>query len=167
MKKIFLLLLIGFGFSSCEKDDICDETTPTTPRLVLQFYDVTNPTTVKNVNNLKVIAPGFTDGITYNGLSKVLLPLRVNQDTTTYNFIQNGADNDATNDNTDVVTINYTRENVFVSRACGYKTVFTLNSPGGFVRTDNPAPDTLWMQNTVQSNNNINSENEIHVKVYF
>ena len=52
MKKIYLLFLIAITFSSCEKDDICDANTPTTPRLIIDFYDATNPTALKNVINL-------------------------------------------------------------------------------------------------------------------
>ena len=59
MKQLFLLLLLSVFFSSCEKDDICDTNTPTTPKIVIEFYDVANPTTLKNVTNLGVIAPGF------------------------------------------------------------------------------------------------------------
>mgnify|MGYP006353373257 FL=1 len=42
-KTILLLLAVAFTFSSCEKDDICDANTPTTPRLVIGFYDFLNP----------------------------------------------------------------------------------------------------------------------------
>ena len=36
MKKIILLLfVIALSFSGCEKDDICDADTVTTPRLVI------------------------------------------------------------------------------------------------------------------------------------
>jgi len=49
MKKIFLLLFV-FSLLGCEKDDICESTTPTTPRLVIEFYDFNASTaTLKNV----------------------------------------------------------------------------------------------------------------------
>lgn len=38
MKKIlYFLLVFTFGLSSCEKDDICDANTPTTPRMLISF----------------------------------------------------------------------------------------------------------------------------------
>ena len=52
MKKIVLLLLLTITFSGCEKDDVC--TDETTPRLILEFYDISNPSNFKNVLNLKV-----------------------------------------------------------------------------------------------------------------
>jgi hypothetical protein len=167
MKKILLLVLFIVGATSCEKDDICDATTPTTPRLIIQFYDISNPTTLKPVNNLRIIAPGFTTGFSFTGVSKIQIPLKTTENTTTFSFIQNGGDTNTTNYNTDAIQINYTRENVFVSRACGYKTVFTLNNSNGFVRTDSNSPDGLWIQNFDIITTNIATENEIHVKIYF
>ena len=167
MKKILILLLFIVGATSCEKDDICDANTPTTPRLIIQFYDISNPTTLKSVNNLKIIAPVFSTGFYFTGVSKIKVPLKTTENISTFNFIQNGADTNTTNDNTDVIQINYTRENVFVSRACGYKTVFTLNNINGFVRTDSTSPDGLWIQNFDIITTNIATENEIHVKIYF
>ncbi|MFN7674395.1 DUF6452 family protein, partial [Flavobacterium sp.] len=62
---------------------------------------------------------------------------------------------------------NYTRQNVYVSRACGYKTIFILNSPNGLIQTDTATPDLLWMQNINIQTTNINTENEVHIKVFF
>jgi len=42
-----LALLLAVSFWNCEKDDICAETTPTTPKLVIEFYDNANPTVLK------------------------------------------------------------------------------------------------------------------------
>ena len=82
MKKIILLVLImAFSFSSCEKDDICDANTITTPRLVIKFYDVNNASVAKNVTNLTIIGEGKTTGISFNGStlingSTVSIPLQ-------------------------------------------------------------------------------------------
>ena len=66
MKKTFLHLLILIAFSSCEKDDICDANTVTTPRLIIDFYDNltfgTIPTT-KAVTNLGISSVGFSNVI--------------------------------------------------------------------------------------------------------
>ena len=167
MKKITLLLFLLIIFSGCEKDDICDAATSTTPRLIVQFYDISNPTVLKSVTNLKIIAPGFTTGIPFSGVSKIEIPLKTTEDSTTFNFIQNGNDTNTTNDNTDVIQINYSRNTIFVSRACGYKTVFTLNNPNGFTRTDAASLDGIWIQNVNIITTNIATENEIHVKLYF
>lgn len=62
MKKriLVVVVLLSVFFSGCEKDDICDAATITTPRLVLTFYDINNPSVVKNVSQLKVVGEGMT-----------------------------------------------------------------------------------------------------------
>ncbi|WDF61222.1 DUF6452 family protein [Flavobacterium sp. KACC 22758] len=182
MKKIIsLLLLFTFGLSSCEKDDICDANTPTTPRLVITFYDNAAPTTLKTVTNLKVVGEGKedTDAIIFNetgtsvtkyltNANTISIPLKTDAKTTTYKFIYNAT---SAAPNIDVLTFNYETQSVYVSRACGFKTTFTLNprdntANSGLIRTD-PAGDGLWMLNINVVNSNIELENETHVKVYF
>ncbi len=159
-----LLLLLSVCFSSCEKDDICDTNTPTTPKVVIEFYDVANPTTLKNVTNLGVIAPGFTNGFGFTAVSKIKVPLKTFQDTSILHFIQNGSIDPTTDDNLDEITFNYTRKTVFVSRACGYKTLFKLNTTNPITVT----PDSNnWIQNVIVSQPNIENEDETHIKIYF
>jgi hypothetical protein len=164
MKKLFFLLLISFFFSGCEKDDICDAATPTTPKVVIEFYNAAAPTTLKNVTNLGVFNTDFTIGFGFTGVSKVKIPLKTFQDNAVYNFIQNGSAEPTSDDNTDEVVFNYTRRTVYVSRACGYKTLYTLD-------TTNPVTVTTdannWIQNVIVSQPNIENENETHVKIYF
>lgn len=155
------------SFSSCEKDDICAEDTITTPRLVIEFYDATDTATLKNVTNLGIIAPGFTNGYAFNSVSQITIPLRTDQDITTLQFIENGSDDDNTNDNIDEITFNYTRQDIYISRACGYKTNFTLDDTNGVVVTTD---SDNWISTTVSPSiqqPNINNEDEIHVKIYF
>lgn len=164
MKQFFLLIVLGIFFSSCEKDDICDANTATTPKVVIEFYDVANPTTLKNVTNLGVIAPGFTNGFEFTATSKIKVPLKTFQDTSILYFIQNGSLDPSTDDNLDEITFNYIRKTVFVSRACGYKTLFTLNTTNPITVT----PDSNnWIQNVIVSQPNIENEDETHIKIYF
>jgi len=164
MKKIVLLLLLTITFSSCEKDDIC--TDETTPRLVLEFYDISNPSNLKNVLNLKVTGEGQTELGTYNGVNKVELPLDITNDITKYSLILNSASSNGANE--DFLQFNYTRQNVFVSRACGYKTIFELNAtPNGVIKTDSTTPDGFWIQDINIVTTNIETENETHIKIYF
>ena len=161
-------MVVVFSFSGCEKDDICDANTSTTPRLVIDFYDVNVTTpTLKTVTNLGIVAPGFSTGISYNGVSRVYVPLKTTEDSTTMYFIQNGSDGDTTNDNTDILTFNYTRNNIFVSRACGFKTLFNLNTTNPILQTEPATPDGAWIQNIVILKPNLETENEVHVQIYF
>ncbi|TDD94120.1 DUF6452 family protein [Flavobacterium cellulosilyticum] len=177
MKKIITLILIAmFSISSCEKDDICDANTPTTPRLIIEFYDINNSTILKNVTNLKVIGKGKTEGIIFNTSTtdskyltngtKISIPLKTDMDSATYQFILNSGNANASLIDTDEVTFNYTRKDIFVSRACGFKTVFSLNLTNPYTQTAVPATKPKWMYISVDKSN-IENENETHIKVYF
>lgn len=177
MKKIVaLLLIVLFASSSCEKDDICDANTPTTPRLVIEFYALNNASALKNVTNLKVIGEGMTEGIIFNTATdnskyltngtRISIPLKTDSKSTTYSFILNYGNSNTAIIDTDKVTFNYTTKDVYVSRACGYKTVFTFDPDNKFVQTAEPAAKQKWMTISVEKNN-IDNENETHVKVFF
>lgn len=173
MKKIFLVLLVAFSFSSCEKDDICDAATSTTPRLVIEFYDnlIATPT-LKSLTKLKAVATGMDEGIVFNSAltdssrylsnsSKVYLPLDPSANTTTYTLTNNFG---AATANADVLTFDYTKNEVYVSRACGYKYLFNLTN----TNTDILTPDTdNWIKNIIIIKPNLETENEVHIKIYF
>jgi hypothetical protein len=165
MKKIFTILLLALSLSSCEKDDICDETVSTTPRVVIEFYDAINQNTPKNITNLKIVASGFTTALSgTTGVNKIKLPLQTDLDATTWQFIANGLDTDATNDNEDVLNFTYSRETIYISRACGYKVVFDLNN----TNTNLVAIDgNNWIDHISIIQTTINNEDETHIKIYF
>lgn len=168
MKKIVVLAFVLVILFGCEKDDICDANTPTTPRLVIEFYDnLTAVPTLKKVTNLGIISPGNATGLGFNDVSKIYVPLKIDGVSTVFNFIQNGLTTVATDDNTDVVTFNYSTKTIYVSRACGYKTNFSLNTTNGIVRADGASNDGFWIQNIQIVKSEIENENDIHVKIFF
>ncbi|WP_264564947.1 DUF6452 family protein [Flavobacterium sp. N3904] len=179
MKKIIaLILILGFASSSCEPDDICDPTTPTTPRMLIQFYDISNPSVQKNVTNLKVIGEGMTEGVVLNptGIdaakyvtngNNILLPLKTDADIVKYKFILNYGNKNPVLVNEDNLEFNYTRENIYVSRACGYKTVFNLAPNNPFALTDSTIPDGFWIQYVLVEKDNITNENDTIIKIFF
>ncbi|MGB5817839.1 MAG: DUF6452 family protein [Saonia sp.] len=165
MKKIsvlFLLLLTIFALTNCEKDDICVE--GDTPSLVINFFDVNNPTEAQDVPSLEVIALALDgsviDTIPNASLDSIVIPLRIRENTTTYILSQNLTASDDTMINRDTLTFNYESKEVFISRACGFVANF-----------DNLADDL-----TMDSNNWIQEieidipfvENSIvtHVKIF-
>jgi hypothetical protein len=179
MKKIFtLLVIVLFSISGCEKDDICDANTSTTPRLVIEFHSAgVNTTVLKNVTNLKVIGEGMANGLVFstaidgsqyvtNGTT-ISIPLKTDANSTTFRFILNFGNTNTNFVNEDKVTFNYTHRNVFVSRACGYKTLFTLDPINPYIQTAVPSTSAKWMQYISVDKSNIDNENETHIKVYF
>ena len=173
MKKIILLLLvISFSFSSCEKDDICDANTVTTPRLVISFYDIENSSVLKSVTNLKIIGEGMTEGITIDGStlinkSTVSIPLKTDADVTSFKFILNFGNSNPAVVNEDIIKFKYVRKNVFVSLACGFKTEFTLDPQTPFTHTDAVIADQKWIQFIAVKNSIIVNENETHLEIFF
>ncbi|MBW4360125.1 DUF6452 family protein [Flavobacterium taihuense] len=179
MKKIIaFLLILGFASSSCEPDDICDPNTPTTPRMLIQFFDISNPSLKKNVTNLKVIGEGMTDGVvlTPTGIDEakyvtnennVLLPLKTDADVVKYKFILNYGNKNPLLVNEDNLEFKYTRENAYVSRACGFKTIFNLDLNNPFTLTDSSTSDGKWIQYAIVAQNNITYENETIIKIFF
>lgn len=183
MKKFLgVLIVISFIFAACEKDDICDSSTSTTPRLVIDFYDNNNISLKRYTTNLKIIGlgDGMVDtnylpndtngGETWND-TVVYLPLRVNEDATKYNLILNSDTDDTTVELTDVLEINYTRNDVYVSRACGFKTLFNLYGDplrDPFVLNNTPdVTSGTWIKNIQVIQSQINDENEAHIKIFF
>lgn len=185
MKKIISFLLVfTFGLSSCEKDDICDPDTPTTPRLVIDFYDADNPSVAKPVSNLKVIGKDMKEGIIFNenasdeskyltSGSKISIPLKTNDNSTTYTLIYDSNNPNVAARNSDVLRFNYTHQDEYVSRACGFKTIFALDplSDGipvsrPFVLTDGDS-NGLWIRQVYVKNYKVEVENETHIEIYF
>lgn len=166
MKKILLLLVLTFSFSGCEKDDICDTNTSVTPRVIIEFYDFSQPTVLKNVSNLEVHATAELDTIpVFTGVSKIQLPLNPIAETTSYTLKLNSTI--PTSANTDILTFNYTTKEVYISRACGFKNIYQFNSPFGVVLADAATPDGKWIRNLDVITDNIENENETHIKIYF
>ncbi|MEP6806383.1 MAG: DUF6452 family protein, partial [Flavobacterium sp.] len=158
-------------------DDICDANTPTTPRLVISFFEFSEPTKSRNVKDLMVIGETKTEGIIFNetvidttrfvaNTNKISIPLRTDALTTTYRFVYNSLSTTPAAINTDVIKFNYIHQNVYVSRACGFKTIFTLDQAKPFEQTD-PAGDGLWMQQIFVKTLNVEFEDETHIEVYF
>lgn len=150
MNQKILFFIIGLlVISSCVKDDLCIE--PTTPTLIIRFYDNTDSLKVKNVSSLTVWAKG-KDSI-YSAeasLDSISLPLNINADETFYKL--------ASGLIVDTLLISYERKDVFVSRSCGYKTVFENVSIAS--STNN------WIKKQVIINSTIENENSAHFNLY-
>ena len=164
-----LILLLALTVWSCEKDDICSEDTETTPRLVLKFYDNNNPEVVKSVSNILVHGTGnnaVIEGL--NGTASrdsIFLPLKTDVSETSFSIYKNasinnnGTPNDTSDDyvegNEDVITVTYIVKEIYVSRACGYKTIFENVNVSFLNDSDN------WIENIQSVDEDIqNIENE-------
>ena len=163
-KIIYTLLIFAWLTSGCEKDDICAEEV-TTPRLVITFLNITDRTSLKPVNNLEVRGAGIDDSLAvFNGVSTISIPLKTGADFTEYSFEL--FSNNPPFANADFIRFNYTRDDIFVSRACGYKTIFSLDEDAPFVLSDNE-PGSPWIQELTIEQPEIVNEDETHVNIYY
>lgn len=182
MKKSLLLcsfitiLIASTTLLSCERDDICAETTATTPHLIIRFYDINNQDNTKQVRQLEI------DGLDDNDMSmgtilsrtntdSIVLPLRFTDEgiaTITRFQLEKDADfanneNPDNDSNIDIIELRYTPEFVYVSRACGYKSIFNIGTTGGIFR-DNDADN--WIINTEILNETIDDETAAQIIIY-
>ncbi|TYA56331.1 DUF6452 family protein [Formosa maritima] len=172
MKKIIALLLLSLTVTNCEKDDICSESTETTPRMHIAFYDINFPSTdtPKNVVKLRINGigdpdPGVLPG--YDGsknLSEAYLPLKTTEGSTQFILHKNYRldDNDNVLGNPDTITVSYVRKDIYVSRACGYKTIFE----NVIITVDDDGDKWIQLVRAQNDNQTIENESDIHYKIY-
>ena len=166
MKKILLFYLF-ISLACCEPDDICSESTLTTPRLVIEFFDIENLNDTKTVPGLFAVALDEQGleipiiGESVNSRDRIELPLNGNFDQSKFKLYKNYDINDGVvQGNPDVITVNYTTEAIYVSRACGYKNNYFLNE----FNVDNDID--LWIVLSELSNNEVQNENTKHVQIF-
>lgn len=149
-KQIGFLLLLFLAFSSCEKDDICIDAI--TPNLIIRFYKDTIPIELKNVQLDSVWAINKNGLSTYKSVEtdSIAIPLNLNEDITKYILENNSVK--------DTIEFSYTRSDVFVSRSCGYKTIFN-----DFQISNNT---NNWIKSITINNNTITDETAAHLNIY-
>ena len=154
---ISLLLILG-----CTRDDICSETTQTTPLLIITFKDAINPIQSSPVSSLSVTTTDNPSVDIYKIVTtdSISVPLRTDMNTTKLLFVK--GDTEDSEGNTDLVTFNYQRENVYVNRACSYKMVYrSIN-----LIVEEESDNTNWIQNTEIVLTNIENENKAHITIF-
>ena len=172
MIKYFFLFFAITAFYNCESDDICPESTLTTPRLVVTFYDVDNPEVKKNIESLGVYIVKNSELILLseiNGINtdSIAIPLRDDESVSNFKFCK-----DFSEDSTVIpsglpnhVYLNYEINENFISRACGFINNYNLYDALPFDPTSNQ--DTVnWIYEITILNDSITNENQSHVKIF-
>jgi len=161
IKKIVLFVFISVVVNSCTKDDICTEGTPTTPLLIITFKNFNNPLFSKSVDTLTVTTIVEGDSIhlyRFQTTDSIAIPLNTGADFTDYLFVKDDSNDNP--GNTDGITFSYLRENVYINRACAFKTIYTFLSADRETDTDN------WIQEIIVNKFIIENEEETHVTIY-
>ena len=150
MKKYFsiTIILTLILILSCEKDDICLENT--TPNLILKFYDINNDTIAKPVTSLTVWANELDTIYLNKPFDSIIIPLDFNLDKTNYKLVSNNI--------VDTIYFSYQRNDIFISRSCGYKTIFENLEIDSF--TNN------WIKGFNINNTIIDNDTTAHINIF-
>ena len=132
----------------CEKDDFCT-LNPITPKLVLRFYDNVNKTQLKNVNQLYVWAAGKDSILVNQSTDSISIPLNSIANETVYNFSKGNVVNQ--------FTIQYTPQQIYVSRSCGFKVNFDEVS---YISSN------TWIADFEVTTITIKNQNAAHVQIF-
>ena len=156
MKKYYLFLsLIALLISSCEKDDFCIE--PITPNMIIRFYNATNISETKAVNDLTINISNLDSIYTNVSIDSIVIPLDVTSNQIIYNF--------SSGTNVDILTIDYEIEEVFVSRSCGFKAIFNNVTVTSDVSNDWIIGLTETSENTITIPT-IENESAAHLQIF-
>jgi len=167
MRKTFkslIIILLLIVIPGCESDEICLE--DITPKLVIRFYNNDIQSEVKSVLRLKVQIDGIDGEYTNETISlltdSIAIPLLVSENETRFILTLQGDESSGTEDNIDTISVVYDQQDLFVSRSCGYKTVF--NNADTSITND----DDNWIKSLEAQNDplEIIDENKAHVKIY-
>jgi hypothetical protein len=152
-KKYLLLLLILIV--GCEPDDICVEGSTGTSELIIIFHDIDNPESRKEIQNLNVVGSinqNDFESLVFTTIDSITLHLINFSSSTNYKFVLN----DENNMIVDELTIFYTPNDIFINRACGFKTIF---------EELNVSYSSNWIKNIVILNNTLSGNNNANIKI--
>lgn len=154
----FYSLLIIFIFN-CEKDDICLEGTPGTPRLIIRFFDQNEKIIPKPLSNVTVKALSKDeDYVVFSGDS-LGIPLKLISNSTIYTFkYLDVLDNQ---EKIDTLKFNYKREDYYVNRACGFLSNLIFTTPALEILDK----ESIFLGFKIL-NDTIKNENQAHLAIY-
>jgi len=152
---VFLMFLVLF---SCEKDDICLEGTPATPRMIILFKDHENPQTKKSVSEVIIRGLGQLDNLALYSGDSIAIPLRNNYEFTQYEFTMNTSSATIS----DSLQINHRQFDSYINRACGYKSTFIFENPFYYKLSSGAG----WIKSIEKIRDTIFDEKSLHLAIY-
>ncbi|MEI6864598.1 DUF6452 family protein [Flavicella sp.] len=146
-KTLILFTVLLYLLTSCEDDDFCND--PTTPRLIIVFYDTDNPTEKKEIP-IYVWADNKDSIYQLTSTDSILIPLDTGNTFTKYRL--------ATENVVDTLDLTYTTSDLFVSESCGY--IAQFNDFEVDKSTYN------WIDYIEVNVTKIEDETETHIKIF-
>ena len=90
-------------------------------------------------------------------IDSISIPLNNYENTSSFSFTK---EFDSNQSNEDLIYFNYSRNNVYISRSCGYKMEYEIDNI--IIENDN----SNWIEDSVIEIQNVNDEISHHVKIY-
>ena len=159
--KITLLLFTTLFLWGCTRDDICPDDTQTTPLLVIKFMDISNPTQVKAVDNLRITLANTSQTELVPATTDTLYKIPLNPIATSvdYNFTKGY---EGTEPNTDAFNVTYQKgADIYINRACGFRTSFIDIDP-----TIQAEGSANWMLGNTINNTTVENEDITHITIF-
>lgn len=168
--KFFLgLILVLISCVACEKNDLCAGVDVDTPQVNIKLYNRLNNEELKTAQQINCFALDYVNQDTipvveYSSVNEFTLPLKVYENNTVwYIELKEWIGND-TITRANLLNFNYETNSQYVSKACGYRTVFER------VRVTATQDDIqqlpAWIS-TLDYSNEITSNDTTHVQIYF
>ncbi len=150
-------------FIRCEKDDICLDGTPGTPRLIIRFFDADSVENLKPTGALLVnkVEDSIDVYIRKNifGTDSISIPLDTKNNLTELKFYNyQGFENE----NIDTLSFHYDRYDIYLNRACGFKGQFILkdDAVSGYQTSES------WVKSYKIIKDSILDEKSMHLAIY-
>jgi hypothetical protein len=150
VRKIFYLLIL-VSVVCCEPDDLCAESIADTPDLVIRFYDADQPDQLKPVSSLTATGQDLENSLVFQETDSIALPLKVNENQTGFSLTKDELE--------DVLDVQYTRSDLYISRGCGFKTLFSIEN----LQIKEPYN---WIQSIELITSEVVHDSLAHVKIY-
>ena len=154
MIKKMLVILAVIAIVSCERNDLCID--PGTPGVVTVFYNgisqqrqAVDSLVVLSQNGDTVIAPVRTDSLV------IPLPVQGNEIKMIFQYQHGNLRNP------DTIRFGFTPELQFISKACGFKTVYTDFNAALVPDNDN------WIQSVQPVQTRIDNDSIKHLAIYY
>lgn len=167
ISSFILLLLTIILLPGCQRDDICPETTDTTPLLIIRFYEDEAPFDPQAPQNLRVRSLANDSTFIYDRFSRdsIAIPLRTDNDVSEFVFTLNAPASENAEDqgNSDILTFSYGREEEYISRACAFRISYVALK----VDVSEPGNGENWIEDIRIEQPNVENENQAHVSIFF
>ncbi|MGB0376590.1 MAG: DUF6452 family protein [Flavobacteriaceae bacterium] len=147
-----------FLFLQCERDDICLEGTPGTPRMIVVFKDNQNRALNKVASGLVVVGTATSTSLAIAAEDSILIPLNPRTESSVFEFYKTQS---ATQTLATSLEFRYNRYDLYINRACGYKAQYILQNPVISATTTG-----TWIETFEVIQDTIKDETQTHIYLY-